>query len=161
MSASCSFATPSTNDADIDNSRNVPCSGKIRKARLNHLIHKVSIVYMAFSICLRLISLNNPLVTSVTFFLKFIYLFTITIITIVYFLNFTTVTTFVQTIYIPNIYIYQFQISFLEQIRNEKGICVCDRTKGYIKQSGGDENICVLTLVECNKPGEELHESGN
>ncbi|XP_063440566.1 uncharacterized protein LOC134721453 isoform X2 [Mytilus trossulus] len=47
-----------------------------------------------------------------------------------------------------------------EQIRNEKGICVCDRTKGYIKQSGGDESICVLTLVECNKPGEELHESG-
>ncbi|VDI22940.1 Hypothetical predicted protein, partial [Mytilus galloprovincialis] len=46
------------------------------------------------------------------------------------------------------------------QIRNEKGICVCDRTKGYIKQSGGDEIICVLTLVECNKPGEELHESG-
>ncbi|XP_076086225.1 uncharacterized protein LOC143056920 [Mytilus galloprovincialis] len=47
-----------------------------------------------------------------------------------------------------------------EQIRNEKGICVCDRTKGYIKQSGGDGNICVQTFVECNKPGEELHESG-
>ncbi|XP_052082164.1 uncharacterized protein LOC127719864 isoform X2 [Mytilus californianus] len=47
-----------------------------------------------------------------------------------------------------------------EQIRNEKGICVCDRTKGYIKQGGGDENICVPTLVKCNKPGEELHESG-